>query len=62
VGAAGAIVGPIHLVMGIGASLLTAWILGRPSFTDPRKIVYLLGAVTAGRRPFPASSRSTPTT
>ena len=47
VGAAGAIVGPIHLVMGIGASLLTAWILGRPSYTDPRKIVYLLGGVTA---------------
>jgi len=47
VGAAGAIVGPIHLVMGIGASLLTAWLLGRPSFTDPRKIVYLLGGVTA---------------
>ena len=46
VGSAGAIVGPIHLVMGIGASLLTAWLLGRPSFTDPRKIVYLLGAVT----------------
>lgn len=47
VGAAGAIVGPIHLVMGIGASLLTAWILARPSYTDPRKIVYLLGGVTA---------------
>lgn len=47
VGQAGAIVGPIHLVMGIGASLLTAWILARPSFTDPRKIVYLLGGVTA---------------
>ncbi len=47
VGQAGAIVGPIHLVMGISASLLTAWILGRPSYTDPRKIVYLLGGVTA---------------
>ena len=47
VGQAGAIVGPIHLVMGIGASLLTAWILARPSYTDPRKIVYLLGGVTA---------------
>ncbi len=46
VGTAGGIVGPIHLVMGVGASLLTAWLLGRPSFTDPRKIVYLLGAVT----------------
>lgn len=47
VGAAGGIVGPIHLVMGIGASLLTAWFLARPSFTDPRRIVYLLAAVTA---------------
>jgi predicted MFS family arabinose efflux permease len=46
VGAAGAIVGPIHLVMGIGASLLTAWMLARPSYTDPRKIVFLLGGVT----------------
>ncbi len=46
VGAAGAVVGPIHLVMGIGASLLTAWLLARPSFIDPRRIVYLLGAVT----------------
>ncbi len=47
VGAAGAIVGPIHLVMGIAASLLTAWLLSRPSFVDPRRIVWLLGGVTA---------------
>ena len=47
VGAAGGIVGPIHLVMGIGASLLTAWLLSKPSYTDPRRIVYLLGSVTA---------------
>ncbi len=47
VGSAGAIVGPIHLVMGISASLLTAWLLARPAFVDPRRIVYLLGAVTA---------------
>lgn len=47
VGAAGAIVGPIHLVMGIAASLLTAWLLARPSFVDPRRIVWLLGGVTA---------------
>ncbi len=46
VGAAGAIVGPIHLVMGIGASLLTAWLLSRPTFVDPRRIVWLLAAVT----------------
>ena len=47
VGAAGAIVGPIHLVMGIAASLLTAWLLARPSFVDPRRIVKLLAIVTA---------------
>ena len=47
VGTAGGVVGPIHLVMGIGASLLTAWLLSKPSYTDPRRIVYLLGAVTA---------------
>ena len=45
-GVAGGIVGPIHLVMGIGASLLTAWLLSKPSFIDPRRIVYLLAAVT----------------
>ena len=47
VGAAGAVVGPIHLAMGIGASLLTAWLLAKPWFVDPRRIVYLLGSVTA---------------
>jgi predicted MFS family arabinose efflux permease len=47
VGAAGGVVGPIHLVMGIAASLLTAWLLARPSFVDPRRIVWLLGGVTA---------------
>ncbi len=47
VGAAGGIVGPIHLVMGIGASLLTAWLLARPSYVDPRRIVKLLSVVTA---------------
>jgi predicted MFS family arabinose efflux permease len=47
VGQAGAIVGPIHLVAGISASLFTAWLLSRPSFVDPRRIVWLLAAVTA---------------
>jgi hypothetical protein len=46
VGEAGAVVGPIHLVMGILASLLTAWLLSRPSFVDPRRIVKLLAIVT----------------
>ncbi len=46
VGQAGAIIGPIHLVMGVSASLLTAWLLSRPYFTDPRRILYLLGIST----------------
>lgn len=44
---AGAITGPIHLWMGIGASLLTAWILTRPSFASPKRVVQLLSVVTA---------------
>jgi len=47
VGEAGAVVGPIHLVAGISASLLTAWLLSRPSFVNPRRIVGLLAIVTA---------------
>ena len=47
VGQAGGIIGPIHLVMGVSASLLTAWLLSRPYFTDPRRILYLLGGSTA---------------
>lgn len=47
VGQAGAVVGPIHLVMGIGASLLTAWLVGRSNYTDPRKVLRLLAVVTA---------------
>jgi predicted MFS family arabinose efflux permease len=46
VGEAGGVIGPIHLVMGIGASLLTAWVVGRPSYTDPRRVLRLLGLVT----------------
>ena len=44
---AGAITGPIHLWMGIGASLLTAWILTRPSFASPKRVTQLLSVVTA---------------
>lgn len=43
---AGAITGPIHLWMGIGASLLTAWILIKPSFASPKRVTQLLGVVT----------------
>jgi MFS family permease len=44
---AGAVTGPIHLWMGIGASLLTAWLLMKPSFASPKKVVGLLSGVTA---------------
>jgi MFS family permease len=44
---AGAITGPIHLWMGIGASLLTAWVLIRPSFASPKRVTQLLAGVTA---------------
>jgi len=44
---AGAIIGPIHLWMGIGASLLTAWVLTKPSFASPKRVTGLLAVVTA---------------
>jgi MFS family permease len=44
---AGAITGPIHLWMGIAASLLTAWLLMKPSFASPKRVVLLLSGVTA---------------
>jgi predicted MFS family arabinose efflux permease len=46
-GAAGGLLGQIYLVGGIGASLITAYIVARPSYTDPRKIARLLAVVTA---------------
>ena len=39
--------GPIHLVAGVAASLFTAWLLSRPAFTDPRRVLWLLAGVTA---------------
>jgi MFS family permease len=44
---AGAVTGPIHLWMGIAASLLTAWLLMKPSFANPKRVVWLLSGVTA---------------
>ena len=44
---AGAIIGPIHLWMGIGASLLTAWVLTKSSFASPKRVTQLLSVVTA---------------
>jgi len=42
-GQAGGITAPMHLYGGIAATLFTAWLLGRPSMGDPRRIVWLLG-------------------
>jgi predicted MFS family arabinose efflux permease len=47
VGEAGALLGPIHLVAGVAASLATAWLLSRPAFADPRNVLKLLAGVTA---------------
>jgi MFS family permease len=46
-GAAGGLLGQIYLIGGIGGSLVTAYVVARPRFTDPRKIAQLLAAVTA---------------
>jgi len=46
-GAAGDITGPIHLYAGIGATLLTGWLVGRPFLHDPRRVVWLMGSVIA---------------
>jgi MFS family permease len=45
VGEAGALVAPMNLYGGIFATLLTAWLVARPSFADPRRTVWLMGAV-----------------
>jgi predicted MFS family arabinose efflux permease len=42
VGEAGAVVGPIHLIGGIAASLGTAWLLARPSMMSPRRVLWVL--------------------
>lgn len=46
-GQAGALLGSIYMYGGIGASLITAWVVARPAYTDPRKIARLLAVVTA---------------
>lgn len=46
-GEAGRLLGWIYMFGGIGASLVTAWIVARPSYADPRKIARLLAVVTA---------------
>lgn len=46
-GEAGGLLGWIYLIGGIGASLITAYVVARPGFADPRKIARLLAVVTA---------------
>ena len=43
-GDAGDLTGPMHLYGGIAATVLTSWLIAQPWFTDPRRIVWLLGA------------------
>ncbi len=47
VGAAGAMLGPMHLVAGTAGTLLAAWLMSRPAARDPRYIVRLLAVVVA---------------
>ena len=46
-GQAGGLLGWIYLIGGIGASLVTAWVVARPAYTNPQKIARLLAVVTA---------------
>jgi len=43
---AGAITGHIHLVGGILATVLAAWVLSRPFMLNPRRVLWLLAWVT----------------
>jgi MFS family permease len=47
VGQAGAVTGNIHLVGGSLATVGTAWLLSRPTMSDPRRVVWLLTAGVA---------------
>ncbi|MGB7906311.1 MAG: MFS transporter [Steroidobacteraceae bacterium] len=42
-GAAGSILGPVHLIGGGLATLATSWWLAQPAMKDPRKIVRMMG-------------------
>jgi MFS family permease len=44
-GEAGAIIGPINLWAGIGATALTGVVLALPVFRDPRRIAWLMGTL-----------------
>jgi MFS family permease len=43
---AGAILGHIHLVGGILATVAAAWLMSRPFMFDPRRVIWTLGFVT----------------
>jgi len=43
---AGAIVGQIHLVGGVLATIVAAWLMSRPFMLDPRRVLWTLGWVT----------------
>lgn len=43
-GQAGAITGPIHLIGGTLATVLTGYLVAHPRMADPRRIVWLMGA------------------
>ena len=44
---AGAITGQIHLIAGALASVIAVWLMSRPSMQDPRRVLAVLGWVTA---------------
>ena len=46
-GVSGGMLGQIYLFGGIGASLLTAYVVAKPAYADPRKIARMLAVVTA---------------
>jgi predicted MFS family arabinose efflux permease len=46
-GASGSLLGSIYLWGGTGATLVTAYVVARPAFKDPRKIARLLAVFTA---------------
>jgi MFS family permease len=53
VGAAGEVTGPIHLIGGSVATVLTAWVLARPPMVDPRRVLWLL-AIGVGLTTIPS--------
>ncbi len=46
-GASGSLLGNIYLWGGVGATLITAYVVARPAYKDPRKIARMLAVFTA---------------